>query len=162
MLSHGRSILFRKGVLKAADANIDNNALKPQNIITIHDEIQPKYTKGITCGDDQDPQHLQLLDASENQEISLGKREEEVTHKSTQKALSPANFFPAELLTNNLSDLNLSDPLGLMTSSDSPHKKRITKQDFLNASNSSLSKIGNTSIDGNDPLSQLDPLWSMK
>ena len=162
MLSHSRSILFKKGVLKATDANIDNKALKPQNIITIHDEIKPKNTKGFICGDDQDPSNLQLLDASENQESILGKPEEEITHKSTQKAVSPVNFFPAELLTNNLSDLNLSDPLGLTTSSDSPHKKRITKQDFLNASNSSLSKIGKTSTDDNDPLSQLDPLWSMK
>ena len=81
--------------------------------------------------------------------------------KSNNKE-SSTNFFSTELLSSNLSDLNLSDPLGLTNARDSPQRKRITKQDFMNASSSSLSKIGKESTDNNDPLSQLDPLWSMK
>ena len=59
-----------------------------------------------------------------------------------------------------LKNLNLSDPLGLKSpsSSTSPRKKKITRQDFAN-SESGLKK---GEVDENDPLSQLDPLWSMK
>ena len=99
----------------------------------------------------------------EHEQKSTETQETEKSSELTAKKNEAAsNFFSSELLTNTLSDLNLSDPLSLTTSSNSPHRKRITKQDFLNASNSSISNLGKGASDDADPLSQLDPLWSMK
>lgn len=40
---------------------------------------------------------------------------------------------------------------------DSPSRRKISKEDFINPSNS----LGSSSIDPSDPLSSLDPLWSL-
>jgi len=70
-------------------------------------------------------------------------------------------FQSAEMLSN----LNLSDPLGLNSGANlrnnSPSKKKITKQDFLNAA-SSVEDLQKKNEASDDPLSQLDPLWSLK
>ena len=50
-------------------------------------------------------------------------------------------------------DLNLSG-----TVSQTPNKKKISKQDFLNAKKG----LNQDTTNPDDPLSQLDPLWSLK
>ena len=148
MLLHSRSILIRKGVLKPSSTNV----------VGPKDSFESGHVSGVK-ETKIDP--IQPNEISEKV-LDIGNAGIASTHKTTEmKSTSPANFFPAELLTNNLADLNLSDPLCLTASGNPQQKKRITKHDFLNASNSSLSKLGKSSIDG-DPLSQLDPLWSMK
>jgi len=52
------------------------------------------------------------------------------------------------------------DPMGKGTDGNhSPQKKKITKQDFLNKGSTGLMK---NEANADDPLSQLDPLWSLK
>ena len=60
-------------------------------------------------------------------------------------------FSMADL--SKFSDFNLVGP-----SSESPNKKKFSKQDFLNAKKGLQQDTANP----NDPLSQLDPLWSLK
>ena len=71
-------------------------------------------------------------------------------------AKSSSIFQSQEMLQH----LNLSDPLGLNSpgSRSSPNKKKFTKQDFFNNTGDLQTKNEET----DDPLSQLDPLWSMK
>jgi len=75
---------------------------------------------------------------------------------------SNAMFQSSEMLAS----LNLSDPLGLNSpasnSRNSPNKKKITKQDFLNAADSKSEDLQKKNEASDDPLSQLDPLWSLK
>ena len=82
-------------------------------------------------------------------------QEPQLTLDVKEAAASDSIFQSQDMLKN----LNLSDPLGLKSpgSGTSPRKKKITKQDFANAE-SGLK----TDVDKDDPLSQLDPLWSMK
>ena len=61
---------------------------------------------------------------------------------------------PAPPASSSLTDLQLGN---LVLSSDSPKKKRITREDFLNPSGNLQSNV-----DPSDPLSQLNPLWSLK
>lgn len=54
---------------------------------------------------------------------------------------------------------SLLDPLNFtLETSGSPAKRKITKENFA----SSRGSLSNTSSDNADPLSQLDPLWSLK
>ena len=65
---------------------------------------------------------------------------------------SKTGIFSAEL--SKLADLSLNP------SNSSPNRKKITKEDFKNRSeiDQGLKQDSNP----NDPLSQLDPLWSLK
>ncbi len=51
---------------------------------------------------------------------------------------------------------------GWLFISRSPRRKKITKQDFLNADKNKNSGILKSENNPDDPLSQLDPLWSLK
>ena len=162
MLLHARSILVKKGILQATETITCNKANKTHDY---QDAIGSKLTDASASNDSNCPDSVDVVDnhKKEHQQKSTDTQE---TGKSSEltarKTEAVSNFFSSELLTNTLSDLNLSDPLSLTTSSNSPHRKRITKQDFLNASNSSISNLGKGASDDADPLSQLDPLWSMK
>ncbi len=57
-----------------------------------------------------------------------------------------------------LADLSLSGGGG--SKSDAPTAKRMTKKDFARSGSNSSGL--NAPADPNDPLSQLDPLWSLK
>ena len=61
---------------------------------------------------------------------------------------SKTGIFSAEL--SKLADLSLNP------SNSSPNRKKITKEDFITTKG--LKQDSNP----NDPLSQLDPLWSLK
>ena len=71
----------------------------------------------------------------------------------------PSNPSPTilKLSTDPLSNLADLTQLDLLTITDSPKKKKITKEDFM-------SSTGNlqSNPDPTDPLSQLNPLWSLK
>ena len=54
---------------------------------------------------------------------------------------------------SKFSDFSLGGP-----SSESPNKKKFSKEDFLNAKKGLQEDTANP----DDPLSQLDPLWSLK
>ena len=178
MLCHARNILVKKGVLKVPAICLKGGRHYEK------DESQKSPGGGLNVVEDTIglPFVLQKRDVADDitlgataitncdkTDFKEGSLAEEGEHKSTSITIgSNSNFIPTELLTNKLADLNLSaDPLGLASaskSSSSPHKRRITKQDFINTSNTSLSKIGTCASVENitDPLSQLDPLWSMK
>lgn len=68
-------------------------------------------------------------------------------------AAESSSLGPPSAANSGLSDLQL----GNICLSDSPKKKRITKEDFLNPSGQLQ-----TNSDPSDPLSQLNPLWSLK
>lgn len=78
-------------------------------------------------------------------------------------------FLPPEIL-GRMTGLNLADPLGLAAeggcaaNQSSPNRKKITKQDFANSASSPVgsSMMKQRSENFDDPLSQLDPLWSLK
>ena len=69
--------------------------------------------------------------------------------ESNETKREKSGIFSSDL--SKLADLNISN-----TSTPSP-KKKVTKQDFMNAS-----KGLKNEADAADPLSQLDPLWSLK
>ena len=162
MIMHSKKILIKKGALKVSEANDSDKSIRLQDLGTV--ETNKQNLENIISVVAEEVNKRQKYGNPDNVPEETQKNDTQVVknHSETEKKTSSSNFFSAELLSNNLSDLNLADPLGLSNSRDSPQRKRITKQDFLNASTSSLSKIGKDSADDNDPLSKLDPLWSMK
>ena len=159
MILHSRNILIRKGVLNASEPKTSDKLIKYQDLGSIETEFQ--QTKNI-IGAGEVNKESRVETPCNLDDTSKGDSKLDANEARTNKPTSNKNFFSSEFLSSNLSDLNLLDPLGLSNDRDSPQRKRITKQDFLNASTSSLSKIGKESADDKDPLSQLDPLWSMK
>lgn len=74
-----------------------------------------------------------------------------------QPPAKPRSLTP---LGSNLSDLATLEQikqLDNLSLSCSPKKKRITKEDFKNSTGNLTANL-----DPNDPLSQLNPLWSLK
>ena len=142
MLLHARSILVRKGIMQATETIPCNKSNKTHDC---QDTIGSKLTELGASTDSNCPDYVDVVD-NHRKEQEQKSTETQETGKSSElkakKTEAVSNFFSAELLTNTLSDLNLSDPLSLTSSSHSPHRKRITKQDFLNASNSSISNLG--------------------
>ena len=160
MILHSRNILIRKGVLNASEPKTSDKSIRYQDLGGIETEFQ--QTKNIIGADEVNTEIRIETPCNLEDDTSKGDSKLDANEARPNKQTSNKNFFSPEFLSSNLSDLNLSDPLGLSNDRDSPQRKRITKQDFLNASTSSLSKIGKEAADDKDPLSQLDPLWSMK
>ena len=69
-----------------------------------------------------------------------------------KESIEKSGIFSTADLTK-FADLNLSG-----TVSQTPNKKKISKQDFLNAKKG----LNQDTTNPDDPLSQLDPLWSLK
>ena len=69
-----------------------------------------------------------------------------------KESMEKSGIFSTADLTK-FADLNLSG-----TVSQTPNKKKISKQDFINAKKG----LNQDATNPDDPLSQLDPLWSLK
>ena len=134
VIKHARSILIKRGKLPPetpAQAST-STASKSDH------EIGDLSTLSTQLGFKVKNQAIEIRESNENNEIG-GER-------ATREK---SGIFSSDL--SKLADLNISN-----TSTPSP-KKKVTKQDFLNASKGLL-----TEADAADPLSQLDPLWSLK
>merc|ERR1719356_510941 len=111
MILHSRNILIRKGVLNASEAKISDKSIKYQDLGSIETEFQ--QTKNIMGAGEINKEIGVETPCNLEHDISKGDSKLDANEARPIKQTSNKNFFSAEFLSSNLSDLNLSDPLGL-------------------------------------------------
>ena len=129
-----------QGVIKhAKNILIKYGKLPPETQVSI--PVQAKISSEI--GD------LNTISTQLGFEIPTEVKNANTEIETIEKQREKSGIFSSDL--SKLADLSISN-----TSTPSP-KKKVTKQDFLNAS-----KGLKTDSDTSDPLSQLDAMWSLK
>ena len=137
VIKHARNILIKGGKLppetpvSAAQAPEAKGSHEIGDLSTLSTQLGFKV---------KNPIEIREANEGESNNLEIG----------GEKRREKSGIFSSDL--SKLADLNISN-----TSTPSPQKKKVTKQDFLNAS-----KGLKTEADAADPLNQLDPLWSLK
>ena len=82
----------------------------------------------------------------------------EVASNLTAQVAPVTSAAPTDPVTDLIASLQLNNDPMAGFAQKSPSKKKITKADFANSAGDLTTKNENSE----DPLSQLDPLWSLK
>ena len=134
VIFHARDILVKKGKLMKEPTEILSETKESRS------EIGDLNTISCQLGFEIKPQTPMMHDESEKSE-----------------SFKEVKSVKTGIFSNDLSKLaDFSDNTGATESGKSP-KKKITKQDFIN-NKGQINQPNST----DDPLSQLDPMWSLK
>ena len=126
----------------------------PKKIIHMKDPENKGSVSSLTSlGSDQTPSvHDAVTDKLKS--VSLGGSP---LHKSRESSASPVTGKQLQTVSSSLADLQ--DPNTFTIGTSPKGRRKITKSDFLSGE-SKMNKEENRDTD--DPLSTLDPLWSLK
>ena len=138
VIKHARDLLIKKGKLSQQETHVIETGIGNNS------EIGDLSTISTQLGFE-----IQSNLVTEEKIGGVAPKWEEPERKPTPE--KSGIFSMADL--SKFSDFSLVGP-----SSESPNKKKFSKEDFLNAKKGLQEDTANP----DDPLSQLDPLWSLK
>ena len=145
VIKHARDLLIKKGKLPRPQETAAAHVIETgtgNNPDTIGDLTTISSQLGFEIKNNQ---------ASTNENGGGHTKTLEHTERQKQTPEKSGIFSTADL--TKFADLNLAGP-----TTQSPTRKKISKQDFINAKKGLQQDTANP----DDPLSQLDPLWSLK